>query len=145
MTTNGYKWVSVTEAAAILGKSERTLRRWASGESKRHDIETRETDGRLEVKIRSNEPERSQDPDEASALRIRVATLEAMLNGKDDLIAELRQRTGEQHQSIERLEVMLHTAQRALPAPAGTGARTIGDLADGNVVPVRRRWPWQRH
>lgn len=135
-------WLTVAEAAALLGKTERTVRRYASGEIRTPpglDIDTK--DGR--VRVRRTDVEGRVRPAvpplkgsllaklEASRELLRekeilIAGLEAELRGKEELledkearIEDLRTARDKDARSIEHLEILLSQAQAALPAPRG--------------------------
>ena len=131
------EWLSLSDAAPIVGRTERTLRRYASGEIRTPaGLEFDTSDGRVRVRMtdglgrRTDTDGRSVRPSEPllheleatrSLLQekeIVIAGLEASVDGKDKLIERLETDLDRSHQSVEHLEILLSQLQKALPAPA---------------------------
>lgn len=134
--TDSQNWVKISDAAKVTGKSERTLRRWATGRTKEISIETRLANGQMLVNldeinkytaVTSFEPI-TQEPilktpkamnemkAAAEALQEKdteIVRLQALIQGKDELIEELRHSNERHEQSIFRLESVILQIQTA--------------------------------
>ena len=124
----GAQWRTLAEAISITGRSERTLRRWASADkipAKRDD------DGGLLVDVTDIEPKPSRtraevadipgvadkpqaEAAEVTAWRTKAETAERDLAETRRQVADL---TGERDYLRSALAAALSSPQRALPAP----------------------------
>ncbi len=134
-------WLTVAQASVVLGRTERTMRRYASGEIRTPaGLEIGLQDGHPVFKITDTsvlrtetrksprpsvtikrEPLRTELEATRSLLQekeILIAGLEASVDGKDKLIERLETDLDQSHQSVEHLEILLSQLQKALPAPA---------------------------
>jgi hypothetical protein len=136
--TDFQNWVKISDAAKVVGKSERTLRRWATGKTKDVKIETRVVDGQMMVNldelsrytavspnvdtvsqdIIQNTPvtTKSEIKYAAEALQEKekeVIRLQALIQGKDELVEELRRSNDRYEQSMLRLETVIMQMQTA--------------------------------
>jgi len=123
MDTRGERWVTIAAAAELLGKSERTIRRWE------HDgkIEADRTGPVLRVNIAGLAP--AQSPAMPN-----VAALQAEIDGLRALLAEVRSERDNLRSALanaQALSMSLTGDQRLLTERAGEPRR-------------RFRWPWQR-
>lgn len=135
-------WVKISDAAKVTGKSERTLRRWATGKTKEICIETREVGGQMFVNLDElskhtdiaaqdsvSQPLREESPKivheiqaAAEALQdkeLEIVRLRALIQGKEELIEELRRSNYHHEESISRLENVIVQIQTAFASSKG--------------------------
>ncbi len=140
--SDSQNWVKISDAAKVTGKSERTLRRWATGRTKEFSIETRLSNGQMLVnldeinkytavtnpKLVNQEPivkaPKAMNEMKAAAEALQekdkeIVKLQALIQGKDELIEELRHSNERHEQSIFRLESVILQIQTAFTSGKG--------------------------
>lgn len=111
MTGDGYLWVSVSEAARLTGKSERTVRRWMAGGR----LQKKDNVGELVVGVppdlvtydRQGRTTSDNAPLQTETLRLQAEV--------DKLSEIVRQLTGERDYLRQALAAALTAQQKALP------------------------------
>ena len=163
------EWLTPAEAAKVLGRTERTIRRYITGEIQPPGgVEFSSKDGRVLVRVTDGET-RQTDLDgrrrtgvnlpkegvlaELEATRnllqdkeIVITRLESQLAGKEELlqaredqIEQLRDTQAHHQVSIERMEILLNNLQKALPALSGEPGPGESP-AGGERTPLPRKW-----
>jgi len=121
------KWISVTEACQALGMSERTARRHIAEGKLKSKLDDNK---RRVVWLEENEDQAyNRQMAEADELRAEVAKLKAEVDGKDELISELKKQLEAMRQALQQAQVNLDHSQQLLAYAQQPWWRKLGRKA----------------
>lgn len=114
MTGDDQRWVTVTDAAALLGKSERTIRRWVA--DNKLEVDKSETPYLVNVTGMIPAHAGPSDQGDIAALKAEIKALKAQIEGLETLIDELR---GQRDYLRQVIAASLTQSQKLLEAKTG--------------------------